>query len=100
MNLQDLNGFEDDAVVGEIELVAARLVRNGRLYSTGPDRPPVLIRPRRARIKILGGGAIERRLTVRAHAFSASARQKIEAAGGSAETIVQAAVQQTVGISE
>jgi large subunit ribosomal protein L15 len=33
-------------------------------------------------VKILGDGAVERRLTVRARAFSASARQKIEAAGG------------------
>jgi large subunit ribosomal protein L15 len=38
-------------------------------------------------IKVLGDGEIDRKVTVRAHAFSASARSKIEAAGGTAELI-------------
>lgn len=38
-------------------------------------------------IKILGNGEIDRALTVHAHKFSASARAKIEAAGGSVEII-------------
>jgi len=38
-------------------------------------------------VKILGNGDISKKLTVKAHAFSASAREKIEAAGGTAETI-------------
>jgi len=38
-------------------------------------------------VKILGEGAISRPLTVRAHAFSLSARKKIEGAGGKAEVI-------------
>ena len=38
-------------------------------------------------VKILGQGDISKKLTVRAHAFSASAREKIEAAGGTAELI-------------
>ncbi len=38
-------------------------------------------------VKILGNGDISKKLTVRAHAFSATAREKIEAAGGTAETI-------------
>ncbi len=38
-------------------------------------------------VKILGRGDLKTRLTVRAHAFSKSARQKIEAAGGTAEII-------------
>lgn len=38
-------------------------------------------------VKILGTGDIVRKLTVKAHAFSASAKAKIEAAGGSCETI-------------
>ena len=42
---------------------------------------------RRDPVKILGGGEISSKLTVRAHAFSASAREKIEAAGGSCELI-------------
>jgi len=38
-------------------------------------------------IKILGRGEISKSLMVQAHAFSTSARQKIEAAGGSVETL-------------
>lgn len=45
-------------------------------------------RVRRGRpVKILGNGEIDRALTVKAHAFSASARQKIEGAGGTVEEI-------------
>lgn len=42
---------------------------------------------KRAMIKILGRGALEAGLQVKAHAFSASAKSAIEQAGGSAETI-------------
>ncbi|MCR5486653.1 MAG: 50S ribosomal protein L15 [Lachnospiraceae bacterium] len=38
-------------------------------------------------LKILGNGEITKKLTVKAHAFSASAKEKIEAAGGKAEVI-------------
>ena len=38
-------------------------------------------------VKILGEGELTRKLQVRAHAFSASAREKIEQAGGTAEVI-------------
>ena len=38
-------------------------------------------------VVILGHGEIDRALTVKAHRFSATARQKIEAAGGTVETI-------------
>jgi large subunit ribosomal protein L15 len=41
-------------------------------------------------LKVLGNGALTRKLTVRAHKFSASARQKIEAAGGTVETLAVA----------
>ncbi len=40
-----------------------------------------------SKVKVLGDGEPGRRLTVRAHAFSKSAREKIAAAGGSAELI-------------
>lgn len=40
-----------------------------------------------ARVKILGDGELGAALTVRAHKFSRSAREKIEAAGGSCEEI-------------
>jgi large subunit ribosomal protein L15 len=42
---------------------------------------------RRLPVKVLGRGEISTKLTVRAHAFSASAKEKIEAAGGSCEEI-------------
>ncbi len=87
VNLSDLNRFEDGATVGEIELVAARLVQGARIYRADPDGPALLVRPRPYRIKVLGGGELDRRLTVSAHAFSASARRKIEAAGGTVEII-------------
>jgi large subunit ribosomal protein L15 len=38
-------------------------------------------------IKVLGEGELDRPITVRAHAFSSSARSKIEAAGGTAELL-------------
>jgi large subunit ribosomal protein L15 len=40
-----------------------------------------------AGLKILGSGNLDRKLTVRAHMFSESAKQKIEQAGGVAEVI-------------
>jgi large subunit ribosomal protein L15 len=55
----------------------------------GPDelRATGLVRKKDRLIKVLGRGEIDRVVTVRAHAFSASARAKIEAAGGVAEVI-------------
>ena len=38
-------------------------------------------------IKVLGTGEVQKRLIVRSHAFSAGARQKIEAAGGTCEVV-------------
>ncbi len=38
-------------------------------------------------VKILGGGHLVKELTVKAHKFSSSARQKIESAGGTAEGV-------------
>jgi large subunit ribosomal protein L15 len=38
-------------------------------------------------VKILGGGSLSKALTVKAHRFSASAKERIEAAGGKAEVI-------------
>ncbi len=46
-----------------------------------------LARGSSAPVKILGHGELDRSLTVKAHAFSASARSKIEAAGGSCEIV-------------
>jgi len=40
-----------------------------------------------ARIKVLARGELDKKLTVRAHAFSKAAKEKIEAAGGTAEVL-------------
>jgi large subunit ribosomal protein L15 len=54
--------------------------------SIGPDelRAAGLVHKRDKLIKVLGDGEVTRALTVTAHAFSASARTKIEGAGGTA----------------
>jgi large subunit ribosomal protein L15 len=70
VNLDDLNRFEEGARVDELALQAAGLA-NGRADG----------------IKILGAGDLTRKLTVVAHAFSASARAKIEAKGGACELV-------------
>jgi large subunit ribosomal protein L15 len=55
----------------------------------GPEemRSAGLVKKRDRLVKVLGAGEVDRALTVRAHAFSDSARAKIEAAGGSAEVV-------------
>jgi len=46
-----------------------------------------LINGKKKQVKILGEGSLSKALTVRAHGFSAKAKEKIEAAGGKAELI-------------
>jgi large subunit ribosomal protein L15 len=70
VNLQDLARFESGSVVDEAALVRSGLVK-------GP----------RDGIKLLGQGDIGSALTVKINAISASARQKIEAAGGTVEVV-------------
>src|SRR5512141_3263211 len=70
VNLESLNRFEDGASVDEQALRSAGLA-NGRVE----------------RIKILGQGELTRKLTVKAHAFSASAKAKIEGKGGTCELV-------------
>jgi large subunit ribosomal protein L15 len=70
VNLDTLAGFADGDTVDPDTLRGRGLVA------------------KRGLVKILGRGDLEgRRLTVRAHGFSASARAAIEAAGGSTETL-------------
>ncbi len=69
VNLRELEGVPGDTI-GPDELRAAGLVRK-----------------RAQLVKILGDGEIGRAVTVRAHAFSGSAKAKIEAAGGSVEVL-------------
>ncbi len=70
VNLEVLNRFDEGARVDEAALRSAGLA-NGR----GDG------------IKILGDGELTRKLTVSAHAFSASAKAKIEAKGGACEFV-------------
>ncbi|MBC7234970.1 MAG: 50S ribosomal protein L15 [Chloroflexi bacterium] len=70
VNVEDLKGFAAGSLVDPDLLIASGLVRD--------NKQPV---------KILGNGNISVPLTVRAKAFSASAKAKIEAAGGTVEVI-------------
>ena len=68
VNVEQLNVFEDGAVVDIEALMAKKIVRK---VVDG--------------VKILGNGELTRKLTVKATVFSASAKEKIEAAGGKIE---------------
>ena len=70
INIQLLNVFEDGAVVDVVALKQKGLVSNPR-----------------DGVKILGNGEIKKKLTVKVNYFSASAAEKIKAAGGKAEVI-------------
>lgn len=70
VNLYQLERFEDGDVVGVKELI-----ENG------------IIKKCEGRLKILGVGELTKKVTVKANAFSASAKEKIEAAGGKAEVV-------------
>ena len=70
VNVCALNGFEDGTTVD----IAV-------LYETG------LVKKVLGGVKILGNGELTKKLTVKANAFTQSARAKIEAAGGSCEEI-------------
>ena len=61
-------------------------------FGAGDEVTPETLREkglakRKHPVKVLGRGEVSTKLTVRAHAFSASAKEKIEAAGGSCEEI-------------
>lgn len=71
LGLNYLDRFDDGATVDIAALLAAKLVK--QVANGG--------------VKILGNGEITKKLTVKANAFSASAKQKIEAAGGSCEVV-------------
>src|SRR5580765_1068231 len=70
INLEALNRFDEGARVDE------KILRDSGLANGRSDG-----------IKILGDGELTRKLTVTAHAFSASAKTKIEAKGGTCELI-------------
>mgnify|MGYP001135353951 FL=1 len=62
--------FEEGAVVDVEALIETGIVKNPK-----------------DGVKILGNGEITKKLTVKVNAFSATAKEKIEAAGGSAEVM-------------
>ncbi|NJP36023.1 50S ribosomal protein L15 [Alkalicoccus luteus] len=70
VNLETLNRFEDGTEVTPALLVETGVVKNEK---NG--------------IKVLGNGSLERKLTVKATKFSGSAKDAIEAAGGTAELV-------------
>lgn len=70
INVAALNAFEDGAQVDAQELINAGIIK--KEYDG---------------IKILSNGKLTKKLTVKANAFSESARQKIEEVGGKAEVI-------------
>ena len=70
VNVEALNRFEDGAVVDVVALIEAGIVKK---ENDG--------------LKVLGRGEISKKLTVKANVFSASAKEKIEAAGGQVEVI-------------
>lgn len=69
INVEKLNSFRKGSTVGPEELRAKGFIK------------------KRGRVKVLGEGELTKELTVRAHAFSVGAVEKIEAAGGSVEVI-------------
>lgn len=70
VNLETLNRFEDGT-----EITPELLLEEG------------VVSKLKAGIKVLGKGAVEKKFTVKAHKFSASAKKAIEAAGGQTEVI-------------
>ena len=70
VNVSDLNRFEDGAEVNANILLATGVLSK---CTYG--------------VKILGNGELTKKLTVKANAFSAGAKEKIEAAGGKAEVV-------------
>lgn len=70
INLSSLNAFDDGAVVNAEALIEKGIIK--KAYDG---------------VKVLGNGKITKKLTVQATAFSASAKQEIEAAGGKAEEV-------------
>ena len=70
VNVERLEAFEDGAVVDAKALIEARIIRK---ELDG--------------VKVLGGGELTKKLTVKAAKFTASAKEKIEAVGGKAEVI-------------
>jgi large subunit ribosomal protein L15 len=72
VNLRSLADFSEGQTIDPVLLAEHGLIGSGR------------------KLKVLGDGELKARLTIRAHAFSKGAREKIAAAGGQAELIEDA----------
>ena len=70
INVDRLEAFEDGATVTPVELLQYGIIKNIR-----------------DGVKIMGNGELTKKLTVQANKFTATAKEKIEAAGGKAEVI-------------
>jgi large subunit ribosomal protein L15 len=70
VNVRDLDRFDAGDVVTPESLVEKGILKNTKID-----------------VKLLGTGSVSKKLTIRVHAISASAREKIEAAGGSVELL-------------
>lgn len=72
VNLESLNRFDAGAEVTPQALVEAGVIRDTE-----------------QKIKLLGGGEVAKALKIKVHTWSQSAQQKIEAAGGTLERVVE-----------
>jgi large subunit ribosomal protein L15 len=84
-----LKGFTNP---NRVEFSVVNVERLGQLFDAGSEVTPDALRARglvhKGRpVKVLGRGELDRALTVRVHAVSGSARQKIEQAGGTVEIL-------------
>ncbi|NLZ27483.1 MAG: 50S ribosomal protein L15 [Firmicutes bacterium] len=70
VNVKDLNDFEEGSIVNPESLKEKGLVKNLK-----------------TKIKILGNGILEKKLTVQAHGFSKAAEEKIVSSGGKVEVL-------------
>lgn len=70
INLKALESFDEGSVITVDSLIESGIVRNPK-----------------DGVKILGNGELTKKLTVKANAFSAKAKEKIEALGGTCEVI-------------
>jgi large subunit ribosomal protein L15 len=83
-------GFKN---INRVEYAVINLGRLDALFDSGDQVTPEVLLERGILkklldgVKILGDGELTKPLKVKAHAFSASAKEKIEAAGGTAEVI-------------
>jgi large subunit ribosomal protein L15 len=84
-----LKGFTNP---NRVEYAVVNVDKLGQAFDAGTEVTPDLLRRRgmvrkALPVKVLGQGGLDRALTVRAHAVSASARAKIEQAGGTVEIL-------------